>query len=75
MTRVLYSPLLCFLSIASQAQNAEQKYETFVRDNKCKSNTSRHCLKETSYVATRGDGGKVKIRGVYDWVGEDLMRT
>jgi len=71
MKTITYPLMLCFCSLVSQGQTAEQKYETYVRENKCHSDNSIKCLKETSYVATRGDGRKVKISGVFEWVGEN----
>ncbi|MEK6555495.1 MAG: hypothetical protein AABZ31_09660 [Bdellovibrionota bacterium] len=67
--------IIFFMSCAgAQGQGvAGAKYETYLQDNLCSKTKISHCLKPTTYVATRSDGRKVKVSGVYDYFMKDSV--
>jgi hypothetical protein len=48
-----------------------QGYEDYLEAHRCTSSTSNECLEETAYLATRSDGRRVKVEGVYQWRDRD----
>ena len=51
-------------------QTAEDIYLKYVQENIFSFFNQQNCLKPTQYIATRSDGRKVKVTGIYDWIGE-----
>lgn len=46
---------------------SKENYDAYLREYVCKEPSGTGCLYETSYTATRSDGRKVKVGGVYAW--------
>ena len=44
-----------------------QKYLQYVADTICTETNQNECLEPTSYIATRGDGRRVLVNGVFRW--------
>jgi hypothetical protein len=44
-----------------------QAYNVYLAEKTCSSTLTNKCLEQTSYVATRSDGRRVNVGGVYRW--------
>jgi hypothetical protein len=73
---LLLTVLLGVSRDAAEACTSEPKvlaYHAYVTENLCPNDNPDGCLQPTSYIATRSDGRRVRVTGVYRWLHEHAI--